>query len=385
AAGNDSRIVGALQSSAFNAYVASASCTSSQSMYWNSVTSTFSCQAITVASSTNFSGSLVGDVTGTQGATSVGKIRGVAVSATAPVLNQVLQYDGTQYVPAALPAAPVTSVAGRTGVITLASTDISGLGGAAVLNVGTVVGTVAAGNDSRFLPAAVNPGDVPYYNGTAWVSDPFTTRKMTRNITDFSGTALPGGLTASAVSGTCNSSAATYAGYFGSLRCSTGTTATGWTSVNNGNLELKTGKAIFHKQTVVIPALSIAAQRFIARVGLSSNGTVGSADPAAGVYLRYSDAVNVGKFECVSRNAGVETVADSGVTVAANVPYELEVRINAAVTQVTCFVNGVAAGTVATNIPAATGTMGVFTNIQKTIGTTTLNIDVLDWETVIVK
>jgi hypothetical protein len=46
-------------------------------------------------------------------------------------------------------AAPVQSVAGRTGAVTLAVADVSGLGGAATLNVGTTAGTVAAGNDSR--------------------------------------------------------------------------------------------------------------------------------------------------------------------------------------------------------------------------------------------
>ena len=43
----------------------------------------------------------------------------------------------------------VTSVAGRTGVVTLSSADISGLGNSAGLNVGTAAGTVAAGDDVR--------------------------------------------------------------------------------------------------------------------------------------------------------------------------------------------------------------------------------------------
>jgi hypothetical protein len=65
----------------------------------------------------------------------------------------------------------VRSVAGRTGAVVLAATDISGLaavatsgsysdlsnkptlGGAAALNVGTTAGTVAAGDDSRIVNA----------------------------------------------------------------------------------------------------------------------------------------------------------------------------------------------------------------------------------------
>ena len=63
AAGDDSRIIGALQSSTFNTYVASAGCTSTESMYWNSVSSSFLCQPIgTIPNATtavNFSGAVV--------------------------------------------------------------------------------------------------------------------------------------------------------------------------------------------------------------------------------------------------------------------------------------------------------------------------------------
>jgi hypothetical protein len=53
-------------------------------------------------SSTSFTGSLSGDVMGTQSATSVGKIRGVTVAASAPSDGQVLKYNtsSTQWEPA---------------------------------------------------------------------------------------------------------------------------------------------------------------------------------------------------------------------------------------------------------------------------------------------
>ena len=206
AAGDDARITGALQSSAFNAYVASASCTSTQSMYWNSVSSQFECQSINfpadavtsvagrtgavVLSSSDISGLgnsasrnvgtsagtvaagddsritgalqsssiFSGDVSGTVSSINVNKIRGVTVSAAAPTLNQVLQYNGSQYVPATLPSAPVTTVAGRTGAVVLSSSDISGL------SFGTAANTFAQGNDSRIVNAvqtsSVHSGDV---------------------------------------------------------------------------------------------------------------------------------------------------------------------------------------------------------------------------------
>lgn len=141
AAGNDARISGALQSSVFNSYVASASCSSVQTMYWNSVSGNFACQNIgtvsTAASAVNFTGAVSGDVSGSQSTLSVDKIKGAIVSAAAPLNGQVLQYNGTQYVPTTLPGSAVTSVAGRTGAVVLSNSDISGLGTAATLNAGS--------------------------------------------------------------------------------------------------------------------------------------------------------------------------------------------------------------------------------------------------------
>ncbi|HWR52243.1 MAG TPA: hypothetical protein VN428_14120 [Bryobacteraceae bacterium] len=47
----------------------------------------------------------------------------------------------------------VTSVAGRDGAVVLAASDISGLGDAALLDVGVIAGTVAAGDDARLTNA----------------------------------------------------------------------------------------------------------------------------------------------------------------------------------------------------------------------------------------
>lgn len=117
-------------------------------------------QTGSVASTGNFTGNLVGDVTGTQGSTSVTRIRGVNVSATAPVSGDILQYNGTQYVPVAIPSAPVSSVAGRTGSVILSNTDISGLGSAAVLNAGTSANNLVQLDSGAKIPAILLPNSV---------------------------------------------------------------------------------------------------------------------------------------------------------------------------------------------------------------------------------
>lgn len=98
-----------------------------------------------------FSGSLSGDVTGTQGATVVAKIQGVSVSSTAPTNGQSLVYNGTSWAPATVSASgsvtEVTSANSYLSVATGTSTP------ALTVNVGTATNTLAAGDDSRIVNA----------------------------------------------------------------------------------------------------------------------------------------------------------------------------------------------------------------------------------------
>jgi hypothetical protein len=80
-----------------------------------------------VGTSTNFSGNLSGDVTGTQSATTVTKIQNIAVSSTSPTSGQILQYIGGKWTP--------TNLSSGSGSTTN--------GGTAGLLLGSVVGPVA--------------------------------------------------------------------------------------------------------------------------------------------------------------------------------------------------------------------------------------------------
>ncbi|WP_081112160.1 tail fiber domain-containing protein [Bdellovibrio bacteriovorus] len=115
--------------SAFNTAVGSANCGAHQTPYWNSVAGAFQCQAINV--------SVAGDVSGTIGAVAVNKIKGVDVDTTGLTAGQVLKYDGTKWAPAndsnaggtvtniatgtGLSGGPITS----TGTISLANTAVT--------------------------------------------------------------------------------------------------------------------------------------------------------------------------------------------------------------------------------------------------------------------
>ncbi|MFS4459371.1 tail fiber domain-containing protein [Bdellovibrio sp. HCB2-146] len=73
--------------SSFNAAVSGGSCGVHQTMYWNSVSSSFACQSINV--------SLAGDVSGSLATTTVGKIHNRPIVNTAPTDGQIYQWNGT--------------------------------------------------------------------------------------------------------------------------------------------------------------------------------------------------------------------------------------------------------------------------------------------------
>jgi hypothetical protein len=65
---------------------------------------THAVSADSATTATNFTGNLGGDVTGTQGSTTVAALHGVPLSSTAPTAGQVLEFNGTSWAPAAASA-----------------------------------------------------------------------------------------------------------------------------------------------------------------------------------------------------------------------------------------------------------------------------------------
>lgn len=116
--------------------------------------------AATATTAAGFSGSLAGDVSGGQGATSVVKLRGVAVSPTAPSNGQVLAFNGStaQWAPTT-PAAGVSALQAGTGVAIGGSASVPQV---SVL-YGTTAGTAAQGNDARLSDARAPTAGSAHY------------------------------------------------------------------------------------------------------------------------------------------------------------------------------------------------------------------------------
>lgn len=143
--------------------------------------------------------------------------------------------------------------------------------------------------------------------------------------------------------------------------------------VGSNMVRLGSGAAIYNMR-IQIPTLSTGTDTYTIRAGLMNSLT---AEPANGVYFRYTDGTNSGKFQCVTRASSTETATDSGITAATGTTYKFEIIVNAAGTSVEFKINGATVATNTTNIPASSSSIGYGLGLIRTAGTNQINpIDV---------
>lgn len=149
----------------------------------------------------------------------------------------------------------------------------------------------------------------------------------------------------------------------------TGSTNTGRTCLGSASMaQVIFGQGEMTFTAIVrIPQLSTSAERFIWQFGFFDNLAGTQID---GAWIEYSDDLNSGKFRCCTSAASTAaTPVDSGVTVAIDTWYYIEINVNAAANSVKFYIDGSLKATMTSNIPSGTGqTTGFGVNLRKTLG-----------------
>lgn len=168
-------------------------------------------------------------------------------------------------------------------------------------------------------------------------------------------------------------------GRWSGLGVNTGSSSTGLGYVASKDVFFEnnnsTGTATwaYCKAVIRTPAsLSDGSNDYSIRVGF--NASVGGSGASDGFYFNYNHGLSSGAWACHSTDAGNTQSNSSGITVAANTVYVLEVvfRTNLSVEY---FINGVRVATNDTFIPAGDD-MLVMAEIQKSVGTTSRELGV---------
>lgn len=117
------------------------------------------------------------------------------------------------------------------------------------------------------------------------------------------------------------------------------------------NVLLGLGRARIQAKAA-IHTLSNATDSYTTRVGFIDNSGSESTD---GVFFRYTDGVNSGKWQAVCRSNNVETANDTGITPVADTWHLMTVDVNAAGTSAAFSIDGSVVQTITTNIPVGAG------------------------------
>lgn len=156
----------------------------------------------------------------------------------------------------------------------------------------------------------------------------------------------------------------------GIVQLYTGTSSSGQASMVASVAGLNTTKgAIRFGAAFKLSALSNGTNRYLARAGIGH--TIDSIDTRSGVFFRYSDNVNSGKWQAVCNvSDGTETTADTGIT-ADTGWHTWEFQINALATSAEFFIDGASVATISTNLPTANDILALCpATIVKSAGTT---------------
>jgi hypothetical protein len=159
----------------------------------------------------------------------------------------------------------------------------------------------------------------------------------------------------------------------GAIRGALGTVATNRISIASLSLasfSLGNGPARYGSR-LRMASVSDATNTWSLRNGFIDSVSSESVD---GVFFRYTDSVNGGRFQAVSRANNIETASDTGILAALATTYKMEIDINADATVAVFRVNGAVVSTITTNIPKGAGReLGYGLLAMRTVGVAAIN------------
>jgi hypothetical protein len=145
--------------------------------------------------------------------------------------------------------------------------------------------------------------------------------------------------------------------------------------ITNQNIVVGGGGRFYIKSRVRIPVLSDGTNRFICFSGLRDNWDTDGTD---GIFFKYSDTLNSGAWQCVTRSNSVATTVNTNVTIVAGTWYNLEILTDAAFTFVWFYINGTQVATSNSNVltGSSRNTSISPASIMKTLGTVARSMDI---------
>jgi hypothetical protein len=156
----------------------------------------------------------------------------------------------------------------------------------------------------------------------------------------------------------------------------TGTSAAGRAGLGtvSGTIFSPTVSRILFTGRHALEALSSISDTYTTRIGLG-DFFVSGGDGTNGLFFRYTELVNGGRWQCVSRAGASDlTVVDSGVS--PDLDYHIyEVDLNEAGTSCAFKIDGAVVATIASpNLPGIANKLGAGFQIQKSVGTSQRNL-----------
>lgn len=243
--------------------------------------------------------------------------------------------------------------------------------------------TINGSDNGATLVASLNS------NFAETIAAPDTTARA-RIIEDFTGGGLANGapyaLSNSGSGSGYDGTIASESSHPGVAQLSTGTTTTGYAFMATKSASAVVFGADAWTVRIIfqLPDLSDGTDTYTFIAGFGDAPT--AASQTDGAFIRYTHSVNSGKFQAVTESNTTETATDTGVTVAADTWYRLDISVNAAGTSVVFALktgtgSSSTVATNTTNIPTtATRATGIICGLIKSAGTTarTAWVDLID-------